>query len=224
MSVEVLILLGAPGSGKGTQAVRLAAECGLPHVSTGDLFRANLSEGTPLGAKAKEYMNAGELVPDELVLDMLFDRVAQPDCAQGYILDGFPRTVPQAETYGARLGANAQLIALELRVNDEVIVERASGRLLCKQCGNIHHRTFSPPRVEGTCDSCGAEALYRRDDDDPEVVRQRLAVYREQTAPLVSYYQERGVLTGIDGERTPDQVFQSLMDTVRGAGTGGVEG
>lgn len=223
-SLEVLVLLGPPGSGKGTQAVRLAAECGLPHISTGDLFRSNVKGGTELGAKAKEFMNAGKLVPDSLVLDMLFDRVGNPDCGDGYILDGFPRTLPQAEAYGEQLPGGTALSVLDLRVDDEILVERAAGRLSCKSCGHIHHATFSPPKQEGVCDACGTAGLERRVDDAPDVVRQRLAVYHEQTAPLTRFYEEQGVLTVIDGERTPDEVFQQLLGAVRGAGVDKVEG
>lgn len=203
-----MILLGAPGAGKGTQAKRLSTWTGLPHVSTGDLFRANLRAETPLGAKAKGYMDAGELVPDALVLDMLFDRVAADDCADGYILDGFPRTIAQAEALEGRL-AGAGVRVLDIRVPDEVIVERAAGRLVCKKCGNIQHAKFAPPARAGVCDACGG-ALQQRTDDRPEVVRERLRVYREQTAPLVQFYEGRGSLVGIDGDRSPDEVFDDL--------------
>lgn len=207
--VSVIILLGAPGAGKGTQAVRLSAACSLPHVSTGDLFRANLSSGTPLGMKAKGYMESGNLVPDELVLDMLFDRVAQPDCKPGYLLDGFPRTLAQAEALDGRLDGSAKLSVINLRVADETIVKRAGGRLLCKSCGNIQHLEFDPPAKAGVCDACGGE-LYQRKDDQPEVIRERLRVYHEQTEPLVRYYQSKGCLQDVDGERTPDEVFDEL--------------
>lgn len=206
---KVIVLLGAPGAGKGTQAVRLSAACAVPHISTGDLFRANLKQGTALGEKARGYMDKGQLVPDDLVLDMLFDRVAADDCREGYLLDGFPRTLPQAEALAARLGDSAAIQALNLEVVDETIVLRAGGRLLCRGCDNIAHATFDPPAKEGVCDRCGSE-LYQRDDDKPEVVRERLRVYHEQTAPLVGYYQSQGVLTAVDGERTPDEVFQDL--------------
>ncbi len=211
---KVIILLGAPGSGKGTQAVRLAEATALPHVSTGDLFRANIKSQTELGSRAKGYMDAGELVPDELVLDMLFDRVGHEDCRIGYILDGFPRTMPQAEALDARLDGSVEQRVANLQVSDEAIVERAAGRLLCKECGAIHHRTFAPPKVEGVCDACGGP-LYQRPDDAPDVVRERLRVYTEQTAPLVRYYEERNLLTHVDGSGSPDEVFRNLLTTVQ---------
>ncbi len=207
---RIVILLGPPGSGKGTQAIRLTKSLGIPQISTGDLFRENLGQGTDLGKKAKAYMEAGKLVPDELVLDMLFDRVARPDCAKGYLLDGFPRTIPQAEALDKKLAAGTNLVVLNLQVADEVIVKRAEGRLTCKKCGNIHHREFSPPVVEGTCDKCGGE-LFQRSDDTASVVKERLKVYHEQTEPLVDYYQKKGVLVNINGEKAPDAVYNDLM-------------
>ncbi|MCP3916909.1 MAG: adenylate kinase [bacterium] len=207
MSGTVVILLGAPGAGKGTQAVRLAEELALPHVSTGDLFRENLSRGTELGQKAKGYMSRGKLVPDELVIDMLFDRVGQSDCARGYLLDGFPRTTGQADTLGVRLSDEFGVIVIEIAVDDSTIVERITGRLSCKD-GHVHHRTFSPPRAEGVCDMCGSE-LYQREDDTEVVVTKRLAEYDAQTAPLVAYYEEQGVLCTVDGRQAPDEVFEA---------------
>ena len=206
----ILILLGAPGAGKGTQAARLAKAYELPHVSTGDLFREHLGTGSSIGLKAKEYMDGGQLVPDEVVLDMLAERVAKPDCEVGYLLDGFPRTLPQAESLDARLHSDDRVVVLALEVADETIIRRASGRLLCRSCGNIHHRDFKPPGAEGVCDACGGE-LYQRSDDAPEVVKERLAVYEKQTAPLVAFYEEKGVLTRVDGERAPDEVFDALQ-------------
>ncbi len=208
-SGQVVILLGPPGAGKGTQAVRLATDCGIPHISTGDLFRANLSQGTPLGQRAKGFMESGQLVPDELVLEMLFDRVAQDDCLSGYLLDGFPRTVTQAEALTTALGDRPTVTVL-LEVPDSAIVGRAAGRLLCKGCKNIHHAEFAPPAQEGVCDGCGGE-LYRRKDDEPDVVTDRLSVYRAQTQPMVEYYRDRGSLHVVDGNRTPDAVFEDLM-------------
>lgn len=216
----VVILLGAPGAGKGTQARRLAETLGLPHVSTGDLFRENLSQGPELGARAREYMESGRLVPDELVIDMLFDRVSRPDCSEGYLLDGFPRTVAQAESLEQRLPSGQDLCVADLQVDDERIVERAAGRLLCKACGNIQHATFSPPRVEGRCDACGGE-LHRRDDDRPEVVRERLATYHRETQPVAEFYRQRGLLHEVDGDRAPDAVFQDLQAWIRAAAGGG---
>jgi len=217
-SGQVVILLGPPGAGKGTQAVRLAEECSIPHISTGDLFRANLKEGTELGQRAKGFMESGKLVPDELVLEMLFDRVGAEDCQGGYLLDGFPRTLPQAEALTEAL-ADQPNSALLLEVPDDVIIERASGRLLCKSCSNIHHATFAPPAIEGTCDACGGE-LYRRKDDEPDVVRERLSVYHAETQPMVDYYRERGSLQEVDGNQEPDSVFTALIERL-GAPEGG---
>ena len=206
---KVVILLGPPGSGKGTQAVRLTKELGIPHISTGDLFRENISQDTELGKRAKTFMNAGKLVPDEIVLDMLFDRVSRPDCAKGYLLDGFPRTLPQAEALDKHLAANTNLIVLDLEVPDEIIVKRAEGRLTCKSCGSVYNRYFSPPTKENVCDKCNGE-LMQRPDDKAEVVQERLRVYHEQTQPLVEYYNKKGVLKRVDGTKTPDEVFASL--------------
>ena len=210
MSPRVVILLGPPGAGKGTQASRLSVELGLPHVSTGDLFRENLAQGTELGRRAKSYMESGRLVPDELVLEMLFDRVARPDCAEGYLLDGFPRTLPQAQELERRLAASgASVQVLDLAVPDAALVERLTGRRTCSGCGNVHHVRYAPSRVAGRCDKCGGE-LKQRSDDTPEVVEKRLAVYRQQTQPLEGWYRSRGVLHDVDGDRAPAQVFESL--------------
>lgn len=205
---RVVILLGPPGAGKGTQAVRLAADRGIPHISTGDLFRANLKQGTDLGQRAKGFMESGKLVPDELVLEMLFDRVGAADCSGGYLLDGFPRTLPQAKALTEALG-NQSWTSLLLEVPDEAIVGRACGRLLCRDCTNIHHAEFAPPAKEGVCDNCGGE-LYRRKDDQPDVVRERLNVYHNETSPMVDYYRDLGSLITIDGNQKPDEVFEDL--------------
>ena len=210
----VVILLGAPGAGKGTQATRVSKAMSLPHVSTGDLFRANLAQKTELGQKVKQYLDAGKLVPDETVVDMLFDRVAQPDCAAGYLLDGFPRTEAQAEILSERLPGDWTVLVVNLDVPEEAIVERASGRLVCRANGaHVQHAKFSPPREPGVCDICGGE-LYTRDDDKPEVVRERLKVYGEQTRPLLDYYGQRGLLKTIDGQGSPDEVFETLQQTL----------
>jgi len=209
-----MILLGPPGAGKGTQAVRLSAELSLPHVSTGDLFRENLKQGTPLGAKARTFMDAGKLVPDDVVIDMLFDRVAKPDCAGGFLLDGFPRTVAQAEALDARLG-ESRARALSLHVDDAVLLERLTGRHTCRACGAIFHERFSPPKVSGKCDRCGGE-LYQRSDDSREVVGSRLDVYRQQTHPVEAHYQRRGDLMVVEGDRKPDEVFDALVRAWRG--------
>jgi adenylate kinase len=211
---SVLILLGPPGAGKGTQAVRLSAALSLPHVSTGDLLRENKKQGTELGRKAEVFMDAGKLVPDDLVIEMLFDRVAKPDCARGFVLDGFPRTTAQAQSLEKRLGTGYSVCAINLQVADNLLVDRAIGRWTCKSCGNMHHMRNSPPKVAGVCDRCGSE-LYQRSDDNADVVNARLGVYRAQTQPLEGFYAKRGVLTHVDGSRTPDQVFESLTRAAR---------
>jgi adenylate kinase len=217
MSQRVVILLGPPGAGKGTQATRLGAALGLAHVSTGDLFRENLSKGTELGQKARAFMDSGRLVPDQLVLDMLFDRVAKADCQQGYLLDGFPRTIPQAEALEHSLkAARAQVCVLNLRVPDALLLERITGRRTCKACGHAHHVKYSAPRVEGRCDKCGGE-LIQRSDDLADVFGKRLAVYREQTQPLEAFYEARGLVRTVDGARSPDQVFQDLQSFAKEA-------
>lgn len=212
---KVLILLGPPGSGKGTQAVRLSKQLGIPHISTGDLFRENISKNTELGQRAKAFMNEGKLVPDELVLDMLFDRVSQPDCAKGYLLDGVPRTIPQAEAIDKYLKPGTELIVLNLEVPDGIIVQRAEGRLTCKNCGNIHNKYFSPPAVEGQCDKCNGP-LITRPDDRADVVKERLSIYHSQTKPLIDYYKKKGVLGSVDGTQSPDKVFDALMVKING--------
>lgn len=209
----VVILLGPPGSGKGTQASRLSKELGIPHISTGDLFRENLSKGTEVGKQARGYMDAGKLVPDELVLNMLFDRVSRPDCAKGYLLDGFPRTIPQAEEYDKRLGPDQKLVVLNLEVSASEIMKRATGRLVCETCGHIHNRFFSPPAKEGVCDRDGGKLIQRADDKE-EVVAERLRVYHNQTAPLIDFYKNKGVLIEVDGEQSPDVVYHSLLESL----------
>jgi adenylate kinase len=211
--VRVVILLGPPGAGKGTQASRLAASLGLPHVATGDLFRENREKGTPLGRRAQEFMDQGKLVPDELVLEMLFDRVSRQDCEGGYLLDGFPRTLPQADALGKRLPKDAILQVISLSVPDAVLVDRITGRRTCRSCKNIHHVKTAPPQVAGRCDRCGG-ALEQRSDDSEPVLRERLAVYRRQTQPLEDYYGSRGVLAQIDGDRAPEAVFDSFRQAV----------
>ncbi len=205
----VVVLLGAPGAGKGTQAARLSQARALPHVSTGDLLRDHVKRGTPLGAQAKGFMDKGEYVPDVLVLDMLSERVTAPDCREGYVLDGFPRTEVQARALEQRLGSQDQMVVVDLEVSDESIIERAAGRLSCKQCGRVYHRKNAPPKASGVCDACGGE-LYQRSDDAAPVVRERLRVYREKTTPLVRFYRERGLLSALDGEQAADVVFARL--------------
>ena len=208
-----IIMLGAPGAGKGTQAKMIAEKCGIPHISTGDIFRANIKNGTELGAKAKEYMDKGLLVPDELVCDLVVDRIQQADCEKGYILDGFPRTIPQAEALEAALNAIEQKLdyAIDIDVPDENIINRMSGRRACVGCGATYHVVFNPTKVEGKCDVCG-ESLILRDDDKPETVKKRLDVYHTQTQPLIDYYTRQGVLKTVDGTRDLNEVFQEIVD------------
>lgn len=206
----VVILLGPPGSGKGTQAVRLSQKLGIPHISTGDLFRENISKGTDLGKKAKSFMDAGKLVTDEIVLDMLFERVKQPDCHSGYLLDGFPRTIPQAEALDLKLAGQANIIVLNLNVADDSIIKRIEGRLTCNRCGNIHNKYYSPPLKEGVCDKCGG-VLTQRSDDKEDVVKERLRVYHEQTEPLVDYYTKKRILANVNGENGPEVVSSELF-------------
>lgn len=205
----VIILLGPPGSGKGTQAKHLAVDYDIPPISTGDLLRENISKQTPIGVQAKGYLQQGYLVPDDVVLKMLFDRISQPDCEKGYLLDGFPRTIFQADQLAQHLGLRTKLFVLNLEVSDEEIIKRASGRLLCKNCGAIYHRETSPPKNLLQCDRCGGE-IYRREDDEPEVVQKRLKVYRDQTQPLIEYYDHRGLLTVFDGNQSKEKVHREL--------------
>jgi len=210
-----LIMLGAPGAGKGRQAARLAAAYDIPHISTGDIFRANIKGGTELGKKAKTYMDAGQLVPDELVCDLVADRIAQDDCSKGFILDGFPRTIPQAEALDKALAAMG--IELDAAVNvdvpDEDIIHRMGGRRACLKCGATYHVEWLPPQVEGICDKCGSE-LVLRDDDKPETVKTRLDVYHEQTQPLIDYYEKAGTLKTVDGTVDADSVFAEIKSVL----------
>ncbi len=207
-----IVMLGAPGAGKGTQADRIAEKFGIPHISTGDIFRANLREGTELGKKAKVYMDRGELVPDDLTCDLLIDRVSKEDCAEGYILDGFPRTIAQAEVLDRALKAlnTAVDFAIDVEVPDEDIVTRMSGRRACPKCGATYHVKYMPSKIEDKCDKCGSD-LILRDDDKPETVLKRLRVYHDQTQPLIDYYQKKGILHTVDGTKTPEAVFGSIL-------------
>ncbi|NGX61173.1 MAG: adenylate kinase [Chlamydiae bacterium] len=206
----VLIMLGAPGAGKGTQAVRISQKYGIPQISTGDLFRENLKKETPTGKLAKGYMEKGELVPDQVVLDMLFDRIAQDDCQKGYILDGFPRTIPQAEALTAHLkDRDAQVVAISLEVPDEEILKRLTKRIVCESCGAPYHKAFHPPKTDHICDLCQGK-LIQRDDDREEVVRDRLAVYHKQTEPVKHFYKERGSLIEIDGTQSPEAIVTQI--------------
>lgn len=210
-----IIMLGAPGAGKGTQAKMLADKYKIPHVSTGDIFRANIKNGTELGTKAKVYMDQGMLVPDELTCDLVVDRIKQDDCKDGYILDGFPRTIPQAECLDKALHALNDKIdfAVNVEVPDENIIRRMSGRRACLSCGRTYHIVYNPPKEEGICDECKKE-LVLRDDDKPETVEKRLKVYHEQTQPLIDYYRNKGVLAEVDGTRDMQEVFTAITDVL----------
>lgn len=206
-----IIMLGAPGAGKGTQAHMIAEKYHMPHVSTGDIFRANIKNGTELGKEAKGYMDRGELVPDELTVRILLDRVAQEDCKNGYILDGFPRNIPQAEVLEKELEKLGEKIdaAIDMEVPDESIIRRMSGRRACSSCGATYHIVNVPPKKEGICDVCG-EALILRDDDKEETVQKRLDVYHEQTQPLIEFYTKKGILKTVDGTQDMMSVFQTI--------------
>ncbi len=206
-----IIMLGAPGAGKGTQAKLIAEKYNIPHISTGDIFRANIKEGTELGKEAKQYMDKGQLVPDELTVRILLDRVAKEDCKNGYVLDGFPRTIPQAEvldTEVAKLGDKIDF-AIDVAVPDENIIKRMSGRRSCPGCGRTYHIVHIPPKKEGICDDCGKE-LVLRDDDKPETVKSRLDVYHKQTQPLIDYYSKQNILRTVDGTKDMDDVFTAI--------------
>ena len=208
-----IIMLGAPGAGKGTQAKKIAAKYGIPHISTGDIFRANIKNGTELGKKAKTYMDQGLLVPDELVVDLVVDRVNQDDCKNGYVLDGFPRTIPQAEALTEALEKMGQKVDFAINVNvpDENIVKRMGGRRACVTCGATYHMVYAPTKKEGICDTCGGE-LILRDDDKPETVQKRLNVYHDQTQPLIDYYTSQGILRTVDGTVDIDDVFRAITE------------
>ena len=207
-----IIMLGAPGAGKGTQAKKIAEKYQIPHISTGDIFRSNIKEGTELGMKAQAYMDQGGLVPDELTIGMLMDRIQKDDCKNGYVLDGFPRTIPQAESLTNALNERNQKIdyAVNVDVPDENIVNRMSGRRACLSCGATYHIVYKPSKVEGICDVCG-DKLVLRDDDKPETVKKRLSVYHDQTQPLIDYYKEAGVLANVDGTQDMEKVFSDIV-------------
>lgn len=207
-----IIMLGAPGAGKGTQAKMIAAKYGIPHVSTGDIFRANIKNGTELGKKAKTYMDAGQLVPDSLTVDLLIDRISQEDCVNGYVLDGFPRTIPQAQCLEDALKARGEAVdyAINVEVPDSNIINRMGGRRACVTCGATYHLVHIPPKTEGICDKCGSE-LILRDDDKPETVQNRLKVYHEQTQPLIDFYSAKGVLKEVDGTQDMNAVFEDIV-------------
>ncbi|MCI9139841.1 adenylate kinase [bacterium 1XD42-8] len=208
-----IIMLGAPGAGKGTQAKMIADKYGIPHISTGDIFRTNIKEGTKLGKEAKEYMDQGRLVPDELTVKILLDRVEKEDCKNGYVLDGFPRTIPQAEVLTDALGKVGDKIdyAINVEVPDKNIISRMSGRRACLGCGSTYHLEYNPTKKEGICDSCGSETVLR-DDDKAETVKKRLLVYHEQTHPLIEYYKKQSVLYEVDGTMDMQDVFQAIAN------------
>ncbi|SDZ85265.1 Adenylate kinase [Lachnospiraceae bacterium NK3A20] len=208
----IIVMLGAPGAGKGTQAAMICDKYDIPHVSTGDIFRANIKNGTELGKKAKAFMDEGKLVPDELTIELLLDRVSQDDCAKGYVLDGFPRTIPQAEVLTNALAKAGEKVdfAINVDVPDENIIKRMSGRRSCPKCGASYHVEFVPPKKEGICDVCGSE-LIQREDDKPETVKNRLSVYHDQTQPLIEYYEKAGALQAVDGTKDKDEVFADIV-------------
>lgn len=206
-----IIMLGGPGAGKGTQAKKIAEKYSIPHISTGDIFRANIKNGTELGRKAKEYMDQGLLVPDELTVDLVIDRVSQDDAKDGYVLDGFPRTIPQAEALDKALKGRGEKIdrAIDVEVPDQIIIDRMSGRRACVACGGTYHIKYNPTEKEGICDACGG-VLVLRDDDKPETVKKRLDVYHEQTQPLIDYYTGQGLLAEVDGTQDVGDVFTAI--------------
>jgi adenylate kinase len=211
-----IVLVGPPGAGKGTQAQFIASHLSIPKISTGDIFRANVSGNTPLGQKAKEYMDRGDLVPDEVTIAMVRDRLAEEDAQEGFLLDGFPRNVPQAETLKKILSEmDGKLdLVLELVVDDDEVVRRLSGRRTCRKCGRIWHVAFDPPTKDGVCDVCGGE-LFQRDDDREETIRHRLEVYQEQTAPLASFYADEGILVGLDATGPVEEVTERALAALR---------
>ncbi|MGQ9572652.1 MAG: adenylate kinase [Dehalococcoidia bacterium] len=210
-----VILFGAPGAGKGTQAAILAQKTGLMHITTGELFREAIRQETELGKQAKPYYDRGQLVPDQLTIAMLLERLSQDDCARGCLLDGFPRTLEQAAALDEALDREGKTIdkVLYIQVPERELLDRLSGRWNCRQCGAVYHQRFQPPRQAGRCDQCGGE-LYQRDDDKPETVQKRLEVYFQQTAPLIDYYRARGKLVEIDGDKSVDEVAQDLLAAV----------
>lgn len=208
-----IIMLGAPGAGKGTQADRICTKYNIPHISTGDIFRANIKNNTELGQKAKQFMDQGLLVPDELVVDLVVDRLKAEDCKNGYVFDGFPRTIPQAEALDAALAANGDKVefAINVEVPDENIIKRMAGRRACLTCGATYHIETLKPQVENVCDKCGAD-LVIREDDKPETVKKRLDVYHEQTQPLINYYNGKGVLHEFDGTKEIEDIFAAIVE------------
>jgi adenylate kinase len=215
-----IILLGPPGAGKGTQAQRLEKDCGIVQISTGDMLRARKKAGDALGKELSAIMDAGNLVPDELIIRMLGERIEQPDAARGFILDGFPRTVPQAEALDTLLESKHLKLhaVIELKVDEEELVKRIAGRYSCAKCGAGYHDEFQKPKIEGVCNKCGSTEFIRRADDNPEAVRNRLKVYRDQTAPILPYYKAKGLLQTIDGMAPIDEVYRKITVLLGAAG------
>ena len=213
-----IVLIGAPGAGKGTQAAMLVEELGIPHISTGDMLREAVAEGTELGLLAKSYMDRGELVPDDVIVKMVMERLAKPDCRKGAILDGFPRTIVQAEAFEEALRREGKAIAVVpyIKVSMEELLERLSGRWICRRCQAVYHMKYNPPKEDKKCDKCGGE-LYQREDDKPETARHRLEVYFRQTMPLINYYQEKGLLREIDGGKSIEEVHMELLKVINEA-------
>ncbi|MCH9631441.1 MAG: adenylate kinase [Chlamydiia bacterium] len=210
----VIILLGPPGVGKGSQAEKIAAKLHLPHISTGDLLRENIKNGTDLGKKAKDIMEEGKLVPDTLINEMAFDRVKHPDCKEGYILDGYPRTTAQAEVLSKHLGSDANIKVVNFFASDKTVAARISGRLICRKCKTSFHREFKKPKEEGICDKCGGE-LYQRPDDHMDTVLKRLQVYKEQTEPLIKFFDQKKLLKTIHCEKGMDEIFNETLDFLK---------
>lgn len=212
-----LILLGPPGAGKGTQAEKLSERYDIPHISTGDILRENIKEGTELGLKAKRYMDGGELVPDDVVVGIVRDRLAEPDCEEGFILDGFPRTVDQADALNKTVGEMGKPLehVVDIVVPDEVVVKRLSARRVCDSCGAVKHLIYDPPQEEGVCDQCEGE-LQQRTDDNPQIIRERLKEYKEKTRPLKDYYRAKGLLRGVDGSLEMEQVLKEICSAIEG--------
>lgn len=208
-----IIMLGAPGAGKGTQAKRLAEKYGIPHISTGDILRTNISKETELGKKAKSFMDAGALVPDDLVIDLVADRLEEEDAKAGFIFDGFPRTIPQAQSLDKMLGEKGRKIdyAVNVDVPDQVIVDRMAGRRFCLACGGSYHTKYLKPQREGVCDKCGGQLALRK-DDEPETVLKRLEFYHDQTEPLIAYYRQNGVLKEVDGTKQVAEILSEIQE------------
>ncbi|MBA3237923.1 MAG: adenylate kinase [Parachlamydiaceae bacterium] len=213
---KVILLLGPPGSGKGTQAITLAKDLKIPHISTGDLFRQHIRTSTTLGQEVKALIADGKLVPDEIVMKMLFERLTEKDCENGYLLDGFPRTIPQAEALTSFLDGKSEIVAINLDVSDEIITKRIEGRLTCRECGNVQNKYFFPPKVESTCDECGGE-LVQRPDDSLDAVQERLKAYHTQSKPLLDFYTSKNTLKAVNGEMKTEEVYAALQSAYKEA-------